>query len=440
MFDRSDIGEVLSFGPGMRSVADADSLNKRGLFDADGLRPATGARMRDFLIAVVGMLPIALFGGWKVRGYLKAGSARNQFLSAFIENLPFVVYAKDRSGRYILANSQFCSMLGLERSQIIGKTDPEVLPSEMLRACNESDRSVLQLGEVVVQEKYPRVQGGVVIFETRKYAVRDKSGQIYAICGISTNVSDREQAEQVIAEHQIMMVASSKMSALGEMSGGIAHEINNPLAIILNSASQLKELVESRELDPVYIGQAVGRIEVTAKRIAKIILGLRNFSRESGNDPLENIPVSLIVNETLELCKERFKSHGVELHAGDIAPTFTIDCRSTQISQVLLNLLNNAFDAVEGLNEKWVKIECAESNGCLILSVTDSGNGVAAELREKIMQPFFTTKEVGKGTGLGLSIAKGIIEGHRGTLRYDEQSKNTRFVVILPKVEMASAA
>jgi C4-dicarboxylate-specific signal transduction histidine kinase len=109
-----------------------------------------------------------------------------------------------------------------------------------------------------------------------------------------------------------------------------------------------------------------------------------------------------------------------------------VNCRPTQLSQVLLNLLSNAFDAVSALSEKWVRLTVTQEEQKLIIKVIDSGNGIPSDIAEKIMQPFFTTKVIGKGTGLGLSISRGIIESHEGALFYDPSEKNTTFVIELP--------
>jgi signal transduction histidine kinase len=116
-----------------------------------------------------------------------------------------------------------------------------------------------------------------------------------------------------------------------------------------------------------------------------------------------------------------------------IDENLTIQCRPSEISQVLLNLLNNAFDAVEDLPQRWVKIDVKEVDDQVNLTVTDSGQGIDVALRDKIMQPFFTTKPVGKGTGLGLSISSGIVESHHGKFVLDPKSPFTSFQMTLPK-------
>ncbi len=222
------------------------------------------------------------------------------------------------------------------------------------------------------------------------------------------------------------------MASLGEMASGIAHEINNPLAIITAKTAHLMKVLEAGTVDPLSARKDLVRIQQTAYRIASIVKGLRAFSRSADRDPFAAVSLDNLINDTLSLCHERFKNSGVELILRDI-PNVSIDCRGSQISQVLLNLLNNAFDVVQALPAKWVSLSVAELPSEKIqFSVTDSGNGISPDIVEKLMQPFFTTKDVGKGTGLGLSIARGIIEDHGGQIYYDKTSANTRFVFELP--------
>ncbi len=224
---------------------------------------------------------------------------------------------------------------------------------------------------------------------------------------------------------------SAKMSALGEMAGGVAHEINNPLAIISALSEQVRRKISDDTMDKNTAIEKLAKVEATAKRIAKIVKSLKSFSRNGDLDEMVETAPSQIVADCLDLCLERFKNQGVEVRSviGDDSP---IMCRPVQISQVLLNLLNNAYDAIESVSEKWIMISVDNENGFIRISITDSGAGIPAQVAEKIMQPFFTTKEVGKGTGLGLSISKGIIEQHKGKFWYNAQSANTQFIIELP--------
>jgi C4-dicarboxylate-specific signal transduction histidine kinase len=141
--------------------------------------------------------------------------------------------------------------------------------------------------------------------------------------------------------------------------------------------------------------------------------------------------VRAIVDDTVELCAQRFRMAGIDLevvHADDDAH---VECRGGQISQILLNLLSNAFDAVDGRAERRVRLAVATSELDVRIAVTDTGSGIPAEIAHRIMEPFFTTKEIGRGTGLGLSLSKGIAEAHGGQLALDPSSTETRFLLSL---------
>jgi C4-dicarboxylate-specific signal transduction histidine kinase len=249
-----------------------------------------------------------------------------------------------------------------------------------------------------------------------------------------------EKANHELGEQQKVLAHSAKMSALGEMAGGIAHEINSPLGIITVHANQLERFSARGALTPEMIKAEAQLIAATAKRIGEIIKGLRAFAREGEKDPFVLTPAATIINDALVLCQNRFISHGIELRITPPAPGIELECRPVQIGQVLLNLLSNSFDAVVGRPEKWVALETTESAGQVHFTVTDSGAGVPEEIAAKLFQPFFTTKELGKGTGLGLSISKGIADAHQGTLTLDPRSSRTRFVLCLPQAHHEKAS
>jgi signal transduction histidine kinase len=241
------------------------------------------------------------------------------------------------------------------------------------------------------------------------------------------------ESQKIILEQQEALVASSKMSALGEMAGGVAHEINNPLAIIKALCNQIQEVVDDEHLDKGMIKDMAAQAENTTDRIGKIIAGMRSFSRNGNNDPYTPVCLYQVIEDTLGFCGSRFTSNGVTLTVEQFDRTLTIEGRATQISQVILNLLNNAFDATERLNKREVSLSVVDKNDFLEIRVSDSGSGIPVEIQNKIFQPFFTTKEIGKGTGMGLSISIGIIKSHRGSLSIDREVSNTCFVICLPK-------
>lgn len=185
------------------------------------------------------------------------------------------------------------------------------------------------------------------------------------------------------------------------------------------------------QIDVTLFSEYTSQIQSTVDRISKIIKGLRHFARDSSNEPLEQIKLEELIVSTIGLCSERFSQNKIDFIVKDI-PNITLNCRSIQISQVLLNLLNNAFDAIEALSEKKIILPFRLIEGFIEIVVTDNGPGIPFAVQEKIMEPFFSTKPVGKGMGLGLSISRGIIEEHHGRLYFSSSPGQTQFVMKLP--------
>jgi len=225
------------------------------------------------------------------------------------------------------------------------------------------------------------------------------------------------------------------------MSGNIAHEVNNPVAAILLRAQRLRMLAGDGRLDTAKVIKVAGEIEGTAQRIARIVDALRSFARDGRSGPLQPESVSAIIRETVDLCAQRFVQHAIDLRVADVPDGLVVDCRRVQVSQILLNLLANAHDAVEAVqkvDDRWVQIDASACDDAISITVSDGGPGVPADIRDRIMEPFFTTKEIGRGTGLGLSVSKGLAEGHGGRLEYDASSPVTRFVLTLRRTSCGS--
>lgn len=345
---------------------------------------------------------------------------RNIFLQNLMDLNPVGIYRADLEGKCTYINRKLSELLGLSSEESMGDAWRKSIHPDDRTRLFKAWSNLLSGGEFYFEYRYINQKTQETV-EVASRAIRlfNSNGEPIEILGTVEDLREIRQQQQRLVE-------ASRLSSLGEMAAGIAHEVNNPLAIILGAASMLENRLESSRFEPEYAKKKLELIQKTAKRIAKIIHGLRTYAREGSQDNFEWVSLNGIVENTLELCRERFYQHDIHLRLS-IQPHIEILAREVQISQVLINLLNNAYDAVKNYSEKWISLEVKIKNNRLGLTICDSGKGIPANLREKIMQPFFTTKEVGQGTGLGLSISSSLIREHGGLLYLDPQNANTCF-------------
>ncbi len=252
---------------------------------------------------------------------------------------------------------------------------------------------------------------------------------------IARDISNQKELEKRLEENRASLVSSSKLASLGEMAGGIAHEINNPLAIIMGKVDRLLMLLDNNKYDFDIFKKDMNKVKDTVTRISKIITGLRSYARSGEKDPFEKTSCEKIIQDTLGLCAEKLKFSSIPVEI--IMPhDFEIECRPIQISQVLLNLVTNSADAIQKLEDRWIKIIVSDLDHRIQIQIVDSGAGIPDNVAKRLMEPFFTTKEIGKGTGLGLSVSLGILKAHEGTLILDRECENTKFVIEIPKVHI----
>lgn len=228
---------------------------------------------------------------------------------------------------------------------------------------------------------------------------------------------------------------TAKLVSLGEFSAGIAHEVNNPLTIIEGSVALMKMILEDAIPDRQGLLRVANKISDTTNRIAKIIKGLRTLSGNAEDEPFTNVSFQSIVEPSLEISRPKLQTHNIRISVH--APNELVDLfgNEVQLSQVMMNLVSNAIDAVkECEGERWIEIHYKALDEWIEIFVVDSGEGVQEENVEKIMEPFFTTKVSHQGTGLGLSISKTIVENHEGTLTLMKETPHTTFRMRFPRM------
>ncbi|HKR06520.1 MAG TPA: ATP-binding protein, partial [Bacteroidia bacterium] len=253
-----------------------------------------------------------------------------------------------------------------------------------------------------------------------------------------------EQAYHHLQQTQQQLVHSEKMASLGQLTAGVAHEINNPINFVSANVKPLKrnfaELVDlikkKKEISSDELNytihethQLIGGIEEGSRRTAEIVKGLRNFSHID-EEEMKKTNINEGIESTLMLLRNKLTHSNIELITsfGNLPE---IEGYPGQLNQVFINMITNAIDAIEE-NGK-ISIATSAENDGIKISIRDTGSGMTEETKKKIFDPFFTTKDVGKGTGLGLSISYGIIEKHNGKIEVmSEAGKGTEFVITLP--------
>ncbi len=353
-----------------------------------------------------------------------------KYLQRIIDTIPAMITHWNTDLINLNANSACKKFVGKSPEEIKGRSLSTFLGKDLYELNYPLVLKVLQ-GQEQIFEYAVTLPNGSVLNVMSNYIPEIHNGAVVGFFIIVTDVTDIKLLEN---ERQIMaakMIESAKLSSLGEMAGGIAHELNTPLAIIISRAAILLEKFSNGDANPNESAKQIDKIKLTAERIAKIVKALRQFSRDSKNDPNEIFSISSAIEATLELCQEKLTQSEIML-IKNYSTDLEISGKFTEISQVIMNLISNSIDAIEPMKDKWIKIEATEIENYCQIRVSDSGAGISAEIQEKIMNPFFTTKEIGKGTGLGLSISNGIIKSHGGKIWYDKQSSNTSFVILLP--------
>ncbi len=349
-----------------------------------------------------------------------------QIMEGVLHSVPGMVSCVDHHLKYIWVNSALNEKFGFDVMNIV-RVLGSFLPNDEFPTLV---KNFISSGKEVDQFRHQMIfpDGSCWMMVYLSSYQEFEEGRVLIV---AYDIQSAVEAEMELDHQRSRATESAKLATLGEMSAGIAHEINNPLAVMTGRAGVMIEELKNNEVPKEKIIINLQKIISASERIAKIIKGLKSFSRNGDEDAFQITTVESMVQDVLDFSKERFKSHGVEIKL-KMDSSLSVNCRSIQIQQVLLNLLSNSFDAIVGTDNPWVLIESQLTKDHIELSVTDSGKGIAENILQKIMQPFYTTKEIGKGTGLGLSISHGIIKSHGGEFYYDSNSANTRFVIQLP--------
>lgn len=351
----------------------------------------------------------------------------------FINGTDDIVFMKDDKLRYVFVNRAACDLFAKDESDIIGKTDFQLMPENAARICQDSDEQALKADGVVVAEEV----WGERTFESRKFRLNLMDGKI----GIGAFI--RETTRQKRLENQLMQ--AQKMEAVGTLAGGIAHDFNNLLMGIQGHASLMLMDVDA---DHPHYTRLQG-IQDQVQSGASLTRQLLGFARGGGYE-IKPTDITHLVRKTSSMFGRTRKEIQIQENYTDGVWNINVD--QTQMEQVLLNLYVNAWQAMPAGGVLYLETEniCVSQDSLesfprkagnyVKITVKDTGVGMDDNTRRRIFEPFFTTKEMGRGTGLGLATVYGIIKGHGGYIDVaSEEGKGTCFHIYLPAIHGKAA-
>ncbi len=261
-----------------------------------------------------------------------------------------------------------------------------------------------------------------------------RKAMIHIMSDLKETTEAVQRREQELREKQEQLVQAGKLATLGELTTGVAHELNNPLnniGLFVGNAIDLIELGLA-DTEPERILQELRSAMQQVRKATEIISHLRTFGR-AASVSYEPVSITRVIQNSLSLMQEQLRLRQIEVRQHLLPEDVVVIGNAIQLEQVFINLLTNARDALSEAPQKNITIECAKDKQAVEISISDSGPGIPVELEQRIFDPFFTTKEVGAGTGLGLSITYGIIRDHQGTITLkNSPGRGAAFLVQLP--------
>ncbi|MDY7032778.1 MAG: PAS domain S-box protein [Thermodesulfobacteriota bacterium] len=355
----------------------------------------------------------------------------NNFLRNLIESSVDGIITADIKGNILIFNEGAEKLLGYKAEDVIGKLHitkiyPPGVAREIMRKLRSTEFG--GTGKLETIQSFLVGEDGEHIPINISAAIVYEEGKEVASIGIFTDLREKLRMERNLQDAQIQLLQSEKMSSLGKLAAGVAHEINNPLGGILIYSNLLME--EMEEGDPKR--EDLGRISEEATRCKEIVKSLLEFARQTG-PKMEPIDINRAIDEGLFFLENQATFHNIHIkkHLDHAIPL--IQGNSSQLKQVFMNMMVNAAEAMEGRGTLTVKTALLSKNGSVMIEFSDNGKGIPPEHVSKIFDPFFTTKEVGKGTGLGLSLSYGVIEQHKGKIDVKSKvGKGTSFTIELP--------
>ncbi len=353
------------------------------------------------------------------------------FLNMVLRALPSLISYIDKDLKYRFVNQSYERWFGLPYKEIVGKSLIDVIgPTAFEQAQPHLARALK--GEYVEYERRLDYKfGGAREVHVSFIPDLNPIGEVLGFVVVVNDVTEIKNVQEFNEEQHSRIYEAAKLSVVGSIASAVSHQISGPLEALNAKIDQMQARIDKlEEQNRKLFREDLLKIQNSSYHISNVVKGLRSISRNPFEESFIEHNLSLVIEDALSFCKERFQEKGIEILLED-PKDLRVKCKPTQISQVILNLLNNSCDAIEKLDSKWIKINVVEEANCIQIAVTDSGPGLAHEVVSQMMSPFFSTKKGTKVSGLGLSDSRDIIESHGGNFFYDSSGNNTRFIIEL---------
>lgn len=382
---------------------------------------------------LIGMAGALFYDQWRFRVLQNQISARSKELKRYeeryrilVESAEDFIFTADESGRFRSLNTFTAAFFGGTPSQFIGQPLSNLFSKEVAEKQISIIKHVFQVGKSVRDDFMVTTGEHRVLLNANFMPHKDEKGNVRSVLCIAKDITESKKLEN-------QLVNTEKLASMGTLSAGVAHEINNPLGIILGFTDLLLEKCEKES--QVY--QDLKTIERHGLHCKSVVENLLRFARH-GEGLYEYCDINEAVRNIMDVVKHSLDMNDIELRlslAPDL-PEVKGDLR--QMQQVILNLVNNAVAAMKNGGILWISSALDANNEKVLIIVRDNGPGILAEYMDKIFDPFFTTKSEGEGTGLGLSVSHGIISKYEGTIFCESNTvnsgtnpKGTTFKIIL---------
>ncbi len=357
-----------------------------------------------------------------------------EIFEIILENFPDIIHSINENGNIIFTNRAAENLLGYTREELLSMNIRELYAPEIIKAVEAGFTDLKSKGDKRVESVLMTKGGEHIPVEIRSFSIYDDNGTFLRTFSILRDM-------RKIKELEDNLIHASRLAAIGELASGVAHDINNPLTIVLLSNELLMRSISALAGTDSKQVQAIARfatdVQKAAGTIQKLADHLRNFSRGTA-EAHEIVDLEAVVNDALFLTASKFKQSQISMSCNIAKGQHYIMGSPNRLEQIFVNIIANACDALADQKPATLSIDVVpapfEGTDCWVCKITDNGPGIPEDHRSDIFTSFFTTKPKGKGTGLGLSISRGIARDHKGDITVESSPENgTTFSIFLPQ-------